>query len=117
MKALHVTFDEVDATAEVLEPTVAFLAFRSQQHIFCQPSFLSSQLKRRHWLLAAGEIGKPAMQSWLAGVPAVWGSAGEGGGFIDTTPGVNGWMCGGDCAEGTSPIFHYFCLKLSICSV
>ena len=93
------TYEEVEATAEILEPMIAFIAYRTEHHIFCQPSFLISQLKRRHWLLAADEIGKPAMESWLADVPAAWGSAGEGG-FIDATPSI-GWMFGGDCAEVT----------------
>ena len=81
------------------------VAFRTEQHILSQPSFLISQLKRRHWLLAADEIGKPAMENWLAGVPAAWGSAGEGG-LIDATPSANGWMCGGDCAEVTCADIH-----------
>lgn len=95
LKALHMLFDEVDATAEIVR---VGSSWRGKRHIYHQPSFLVAQLKRRHFLFKPEEVGRAAMEDWLTGVPAAWGSSGEGH-FIESTPICTGWMNGGDCAE------------------
>jgi hypothetical protein len=98
LKAVHMTFQEVDESAEVYHAVCQFFGWRGATHTWAERPFHIAQFKRRHWLLAPDEIGAAAMEEWLEEVPAEWGSAGQGE-LIDSTPGVTGFMCGGDCAE------------------
>ena len=69
-------------------------------------SSLIAQMKRRHWLLAPDEVGKPAMEEWLSSAVAEWGSSGQGS-LIDSYPASVGWLCGGDCAEVFESLERY----------
>ena len=107
MKARHVTFTEVEASAEVSDPVCGkLLGFVSDTHEYGQMNELIALVKRRHWLLAPDEIAEAAMLEWLAGVPAEWGSAGQGE-RISCVPCTMGMLGGGDCAEVFESLGRY----------
>ena len=94
LKAAHFAFSEADATAAVYHAVNSLLAWEGKEHCYMQQSSFASQARRRHWMLAPGEVGKDAMSAWLKQVPAEWGSSGQGD-LIDSTPISIGMLCGG----------------------
>ena len=106
MKAAHVTFSEIDDTAEVFFGVTKFMGFVGETHKYSTPDTLAAQMKRRHWLLAPDEIGKGAMEEWLKAVPAECGSAAQGT-VIDCLPCTDGMMAACDCADVFESLERY----------
>jgi hypothetical protein len=106
MKAAHLTFSEVCGTAEVWNAAMKFYGFVGATHCNGTPDYLVAQMKRRHWLLAPGEVSTGAMEEWLTHTPAEWGSAGQGK-LIDVGPTSAGLMAGGDCANVFESVGRY----------
>jgi hypothetical protein len=105
-KAQHLTFSEVDATAETFYAVTKSFGFVGETHKYSTPDCLAAQIKRRHWLLAPDEVGKGAMEEWLKTVPAECGSAGQSE-VIDLLPLTDGMMAAGDCADVFESLERY----------
>jgi hypothetical protein len=106
LKAVRMTFSEVDESAEAYHAVTKFFGWAGKTHTWAEKPYNVSQFKRRHWLLAPDEIGKETMEGWLKGMPAEWGSAAQGE-LIDSTAGATGFMLGGDCAEVFESLERY----------
>jgi hypothetical protein len=106
MKASHLTFAEADDTAEVFYAVTKFMGFVGETHKYSTPDTLAAQMKRRHWLLAPGEVGKGAMEAWLKTVPAECGTAAQGK-LIDCIPATVGYMTATDCADVFESLERY----------
>ena len=59
LKALHLSFTEVEASAETYHGVMRFFAWTGKTHNWCTNAFLVSQMKRRHWLLAPAPLSSP----------------------------------------------------------
>ena len=106
MKAAHLTFSEVDDTAETFYAFTKFFGFVGETHKFGTPDTLAAQMKRRHWLLAPDEVGKGAMEEWLKTVPAECGSAAQDK-MIDCIAITAGDMSACDCADVFESLERY----------
>jgi hypothetical protein len=106
MKAQHLTFAEVGDTAEIFYGVTKFFGFKGEKHCYSTPDCLAAQIKRRHWLLAPGEVGKGAIEAWLKTAPAEFGSSGQSK-LIDCLPCTVGYMCACDCADVFESLERY----------
>jgi hypothetical protein len=106
MKAQHLTFAEVDGTAETFYGFTKFSGFVGETHCYSTPDCLAAQIRRRHWLLAPDEVGEGAIVEWLETAPAEFGSAGQGK-LIDCLPCTTGAMCACDCADVFESLGRY----------
>ena len=106
MKAAHLTFSEVDDTAETFYACTKFFGFVGETHKYGTPDTLAAQMKRRHWLLAPDEVGKGAMEEWLKTVPAECGSAAQDK-VIDCYRATVGYMAACDCADVFESLERY----------
>ena len=106
MKAVHLTFSEVDDTAETFYAFTKFFGFVGETHKYGTADALAAQMKRRHWLLAPDEVGKGAMEEWLKTVPAECGTAAQGK-VIDCIALTDGYMNACDCADVFESLGRY----------
>ena len=70
MRAAQLTWWEVEATAEALDPICAgMMGYVTETHCYSQKGTLIAQMRRRQWLLAPNDIGKDTMERWLSAIP------------------------------------------------
>ena len=100
------TFGSVDETSSLFGWLEQMMGWTTESLTYTSMAYFTSQLKRRHWLLASSAIDEAAFAEWLP-TPECGSSAQSE--LRDTTAISCGVLIGGDAGEQTPPLLFVEC--------